>query len=105
MLITGDNLSLINHLKAHLNKWFQMKDLGNLRYFLGLEITQSKHDIFLSQRKYVMDILKDLGLLNSKPVYLSMDPNTSLTREGSLLYDPLLTEGLWAVNLLDCDKA
>ena len=80
MLITGDNLRLINHLKAHLNTWFQVKDLGDLRYFLGLEIKRSKHGIFLSQRKYVMDLLHASGLFNSKPVYLPMDPNTTLSR-------------------------
>ena len=88
MLITGDNLQLITQLKAHLHKWFQMKDLGELRYFLGLEITRSKHGIYLSQRKYVMNLLKDSGMHNFRPVYLPMDPLTSLTQDGSLLPDP-----------------
>jgi len=76
MLITGDNLQLINQIKDHLQKWFQTKDLGDLRYFLGLEITRSKQGIYISQRKYVMDLFKDTGMLTSKPVYLPMDLNT-----------------------------
>ena len=35
-----------------------------------------------------MDLLKGTGMLNSKPIYLPMDPNSSLTQEGSLLQDP-----------------
>jgi len=50
-LLTGDSLSLINKLKAHLNHWFQMKDLWELRYFLGLEVARSSKGIFLSQKK------------------------------------------------------
>jgi len=65
-----------------------MKDLKDLRYFIDIEITRSKHEISLSQRKYVMDLLKDVGMLNSKLVYLSMDRNTSFTQEGEPLLDP-----------------
>jgi len=62
-----------------------MKDLGELRYFSGLEMTRFKHGIYMSQRKYVMDLLKEIGMLTAKPVYLPMDPNTSLSQEGLLL--------------------
>jgi len=65
-----------------------MKDLGDLRYFLGLEITRSKHGIYTSQQKYVMDLLTDTNILNSKPIYLPMDPTTSLTQEGQALKEP-----------------
>ena len=61
LLITGDSSLLIDQLKAHLRRWFQMKDLGELKYFLGLEVARSNKDIFLSQRKYVLDLLKDTG--------------------------------------------
>ena len=85
MLIIGDSAKLITQLKTHLHKWFQMKDLGELRYFSGLEMTRFKHGIYMSQRKYVMDLLKEIGMLTAKPVYLPMDPNTSLSQEGLLL--------------------
>ena len=88
MVITGDSDHLISQLKTHLHKWIQMKDLGELSYFLGLEITKSRHEIYMSQRKYVMDLLKDTGMLTAKPVYLAMDPNSSLSQEGLLLDDP-----------------
>lgn len=40
-----------------------MKDLGTLKYFLGIEIAQTKQDIFLCQSKYALDILSDVGFL------------------------------------------
>jgi hypothetical protein len=44
-----------------------MKNLGGLKYFLGIEIARSKHDIFLSQRKCILDLLSEVGLLDYKP--------------------------------------
>ena len=48
MLILRSNEHLLQQLKHHLNKWFHMKDLGELRYFLGIEVAQSNEGIFLT---------------------------------------------------------
>jgi hypothetical protein len=45
-----------------------MKNLGGLKYFLGIEVARSKEGIFLSQRKYVLDLLTKVGLLECKPM-------------------------------------
>jgi hypothetical protein len=45
-----------------------MKDLGSLKYFLGIEVLRCKSGIFLSQRKYVLDLLKETGMTTCKPV-------------------------------------
>ena len=58
IVITGDDFEGIKALKQHLFQNFQTKDLGPLRYFLGIEVAQSKSDIVIFQRKYVLDILK-----------------------------------------------
>lgn len=44
-----------------------MKNLGGLKYFLGIEVARSQRGIFLSQRKYVLDLLSEVGLLDCKP--------------------------------------
>ena len=45
-----------------------MKHLGGLKYFLGIEVARSKAGRVLSQRKYVLDLLTEVGLLECKPV-------------------------------------
>ena len=57
MIITGDDLSDIQELKDFLNQRFEMKDLGHLGYFLGLEITHSTDGIYITQAKYASDHL------------------------------------------------
>eukprot|EP00253_Pinus_taeda_P015569 PITA_15569 len=49
LILTGSDPNLINHVKSSLKKKFEMTDLGNLHYFLGLQVLQSKEGIFLSQ--------------------------------------------------------
>ena len=61
-------------LKKILAKEFKIKDLGNLKYFLGMEIARSKK----SQRKYVLDLLKDIPMLDCKPADTLMDSTTKL---------------------------
>ena len=59
-----------------------------LRYFLGVEVVRSKHGIFLSQRKLLLDLLSDTGKLGVKPCSSPMAPGVHLTREGELFEDP-----------------
>ncbi|RVW40786.1 Retrovirus-related Pol polyprotein from transposon RE1 [Vitis vinifera] len=61
IVITGSDQNSIQKLKQHLFTHFQTKDLGKLKYFLGIEIVQSSSGVVLSQRKYALDILKKLG--------------------------------------------
>ncbi|RVW45708.1 Retrovirus-related Pol polyprotein from transposon TNT 1-94 [Vitis vinifera] len=65
------------------------KDLGKLKYFLGIEIAQSSSGVVLSQRKYALDILEETGMLDCKPVDTPMDPNVKLILgQGEPLGDP-----------------
>ena len=57
IVITGDDVEEIQRLKNRLRKEFEVKDLGQLKYFLGIEIARSSRGIVLSQRKYVLDLL------------------------------------------------
>ena len=66
-------------MKTYLHDCFVLKDLGPLKYFLGLEVARSKHGIYLSQRKYALEILEDTGFLGSRPAKTPMEPNLRLT--------------------------
>jgi len=57
----------INIVKNSLNVTFKIKDLGKLKYFLGLEIAQTCEGIHLCQKKYALKILDDAGMLGAKP--------------------------------------
>ena len=89
ILLTGNDLHEIKMLKTHLLKRFFIKDLGELKYFLGIEFSRSKKGIFMSQRKYALDILQETGLTGVKPEKFPMEQNLKLTDEdGELLHDP-----------------
>ncbi|RVW47857.1 Retrovirus-related Pol polyprotein from transposon RE1 [Vitis vinifera] len=68
IVITGSDQDGIQKLKQHLFTHFQTKDLGKLKYFLGIEIAQSSSSVVLFQRKYALDILEETGMLDCKPV-------------------------------------
>jgi hypothetical protein len=67
MIITGDDVVEISKLQKQLATELEMKSLGGLKYFLGIEVARSKQGIFLSHRKYVLDLLSEVGLLDCKP--------------------------------------
>ena len=78
IVITGSDQDGIQKLKQHLFTHFQTKDLGKLKYFLGIKIAQSSSSIVPSQQKYALDILEETGMLDCKPVDTPMDPNVKL---------------------------
>ena len=82
MIITGDDLSGIQELKNFLSQQFEMKDLGHLSYFLGLEITHSKDGLYITQAKYASELLSRAGLTDSKTVDTPVKFNAHLTPTG-----------------------
>uniref|UniRef100_A0A3Q7HP32 Reverse transcriptase Ty1/copia-type domain-containing protein n=1 Tax=Solanum lycopersicum TaxID=4081 RepID=A0A3Q7HP32_SOLLC len=79
MMITGNDLSLIKDTKGILLNNFKMKDLGDLRYFLGIEFARSQEGIVMHQRKYTLEINSEVGLGAAKPVSTPLDPYVTLT--------------------------
>ena len=89
IIITGPSLEHIALLKQFLYSHFKLKDLGSLKYFLGLEIARSSTGIVLSQRHYALQLLEDVGFLASKPTLVPMDLKLQLnSTNGDLLSDP-----------------
>ncbi|CAL2237756.1 unnamed protein product [Prunus armeniaca] len=78
MIVTGDDQTEIQSLQKYLASEFEMKSLGDLKYFLGIEVARSKHGIFLSQRKYVLDLLTETGMLDCKPIDTPSEQNHKL---------------------------
>ncbi|KAK8933689.1 hypothetical protein KSP39_PZI015904 [Platanthera zijinensis] len=83
IIITGDDSQGIQAVKVHLNSVFQTKDLGPLRYFLGLEIARRPDGLTLSQQKYCLDLLHDAGQSGCKPSDTPKDVNHKLCAQTS----------------------
>ncbi|CAM8954310.1 unnamed protein product [Rhodiola kirilowii] len=78
LIVAGNNSTSIARFKSYLNSCFHMKDLGVLKYFLGIEISRLPSGLFLSQRKYTLDILSEVGLLAAKPCGFPMEQHHQL---------------------------
>jgi hypothetical protein len=87
IVLAGNDLMEFTRIKGILDSAFKIKDLGVLKYFLGLEVAHSKLGITISQRKYCLDLLKDSGLLGSKPVVTPLDPSAKLHQDKGQLYE------------------
>jgi len=89
VLISNDN-GEIQNLKHSLDNKFEIKYLGSLKYFLGIEVARSRHEIFISQRKYILDLLKERGLLRFKVTDNPVEVNVKL---GEVSESPLIDKG------------
>lgn len=89
LIIAGNDVKMVTKFKAYLSDCFKMKDLGKAKYFLGIEIARGPQGMFLTQRKYVLDIVADAGLLGCKPVATPMEKNHKLLSDkGPFCKDP-----------------
>ncbi|CAL1369837.1 unnamed protein product [Linum trigynum] len=79
MIVTGGDSAGIQELTDVLHKAFHLKELGNLAYFLGLEVQRSTHGLFVSQHKYILDLLDHARLSDCKPVVTPMEQNLKLS--------------------------
>ncbi|XP_059627930.1 uncharacterized mitochondrial protein AtMg00810-like [Cornus florida] len=65
-------------MKSFLGTDFEVKDLGSLRYFLSIEVCRSKKGVFISQWKFVLDLLAETGRLGAKPINIHIEQNYRL---------------------------
>jgi len=92
IIVTSDDSEEIQNLKKCLLKEFDIKELGKLKYFLGIEVAHSKQGIFISQQKYVLDLLKETGKLGCKPVATPIEYNHRLCNAPE---DSVVDKGLY----------
>jgi len=82
IILAGNDKEEIDRVKEALNKTFKIKDLSDLRYFLGFEVARSKKGIMMNQRKYPLKLLIDADLLAYKPTVTPMDNLVKLSSTG-----------------------
>jgi len=79
MIVTGNNEEEMKVFKKNMMKKFEMSDLGNLTYFLGIEFEMNSQGILIHQRKYAQDVLKRFNMLNCKPISTPVDTGVKLS--------------------------
>lgn len=84
--MTGNDSSVIHHLKWHLHNVFSIKDLGLLHYFLGLEISYLPHGIAISQKKFASDLLRASGIQSFKKAVTPLPLHLKLHAADAPLY-------------------
>ncbi|KAA0031718.1 Beta-galactosidase [Cucumis melo var. makuwa] len=78
IVLFGNDQAEISQLKQRMGNEFEIKNLGNLKYFLGMEVARSKEGISVSQRKYTIDLLTERGMLGCRPADTLIEFNYKL---------------------------
>jgi len=73
IIITGDDLVERDILRRRLSAEFEIKEPGKLKYFLGIEVAHSTKGIFISQQRYILDLLKETKMVDCKPCETPID--------------------------------
>ncbi|CAM8878782.1 unnamed protein product [Rhodiola kirilowii] len=91
VLLTSTSLVLIDHIKAFIHDKFKIKDLGTLKYFLGLEVARNSTGLFLHQRKYAMNLLTDHDMVDCKPALTPLPLKHQLSLSTApVIEDPMI---------------
>jgi hypothetical protein len=89
IVLTSNSTPFLDHLILQLSQVFDIKDLGTLHYFLGIQVVRTFENLLLTQTKYASDLLLKHHMVDSKPAKTPCSPNTRLSlNEGDVLSDP-----------------
>jgi hypothetical protein len=77
LIVGGDNEKEVEHVKHLFKQKFDMKDLGELKFFLGIEVIRTPEGIWLLQRQYALDMLSKYGMVGCKPILLNQNGKLS----------------------------
>ena len=106
LILIAETLEEIQHMKKCLSETFKMKDLGEIRYCLGVNFEIDENGINLSQKQYLLRLLEKYGLSEANTVSTPMDPNVKLVKDDkySKSVDPILYQ-LMVGSLLHAARA
>lgn len=92
IIVTGNSETAIENVKNFLKSKFRIKDLGKLKFFLGIETITNGSGVCLCQRKYTLELLHEYGMLGCKPVNTPIDLSTRISSFGEDDSDSLLAD-------------
>lgn len=81
LLVTRSNAELVKQFKAHLMQAFEMTDLGEMTFLLGLEIQQLQQGIFIGQQKYAKEVLKKFNMKDCKSLCTPLAQNEKFSKD------------------------
>ena len=82
-VLASNSAAVSQKFKVYLHDCFSIKDLGPLKYFLGIEIARGSEGMYLCQRKYALEIIKECGLLGTQPANFPIEENHKLALDTS----------------------
>ncbi|XP_052481232.1 uncharacterized mitochondrial protein AtMg00810-like [Gossypium raimondii] len=82
LLVTGENNIVLTDFKGKMNSMFEMSNLGEMSYFLGMEVFQTQQGIFLSQKAFALKILNRFSMQNCKTTSTPIAIREKLTSQG-----------------------
>ena len=96
LILIAETLEEIKHMKSCLSETFKIKDMGEIRYCLGVNFELVKNGINLSQKQYLLRLLEKYGLSEANTVSTPMDPNVKLVKDDkySKSVDPILYQSM-----------
>ncbi|GKD81456.1 ribonuclease H-like domain-containing protein, partial [Tanacetum coccineum] len=94
IILTTSSLYLLQHIIASLHNEFDMTDLEALNYFLSISADRTSTGLFLSQKKYALQLLEHAHMVNCNPSRTPVDTKSKLGPEGVPVQDPTLYRSL-----------
>lgn len=89
VIVTGSNTKFLETFIQHLNVVFSLKYLGNLNYFLGIEVHRDASGMYLKQSKFISDLLKKFNMEKASSCTTPMTTGKQFTIEGEKMQDPI----------------
>ncbi|GJV33707.1 putative reverse transcriptase domain-containing protein [Tanacetum coccineum] len=94
IILTASSTTLLQQLIDSLHREFDMTDLGALNYFLGISVVRHSTGLFLSQRKYALQLLERAHMVNCNPSRTPVDTESKLGPNGVPVQDPTMYRSL-----------